>query len=94
LRPDDADALYYLGRALLESHQTADAIKSLQMAVRINPADSHARNALAAALAQTKNLAAARVELQAACAQEPDNAVYRRNLECIERGLRDCAIIP
>src|SRR5437879_4642204 len=85
LRPDDPDALYYLGCALLKKHEPAQAAHTLQHALRLNAGDAHARNALAVALAAMKDLSAARTQLQSARTLEPGNALYQRNLGCLDR---------
>jgi len=64
----------------------------LLKALQVNPEDSHARNALAVALAETKDLAAAKAQLQKALAREPENLTYQRNLNCLEREMRDCVL--
>ena len=84
--------MYYLGRALLKKHQPAEAARSLQQAVRVNPEDAHALNALAVALAGIRDLAAARTPLQRARAIEPRNALYEQNLHCIEQEMRNCEL--
>jgi Flp pilus assembly protein TadD len=91
LQPDDPDTLYYLGRALLKKHQPAEAARSLQQAVRVNPEDAHAQNALAVALAGIRDFAA-RTPLQRARAIEPGNALYEQNLHCIEQEMRNCEL--
>ncbi len=58
----------------------------------MNPQDSHARNVLAVALAETRDLAAAKAQLLQALAREPENPTYQRNLNCLKREMRDCAL--
>jgi Flp pilus assembly protein TadD len=92
LQPDDPDTLYYLGRAFLKKHEPAEAARSLQQAVRVNPEDAHAQNALAVALAGIRDFAAARTQLQRARAIDPGNALYEQNLHCIEQETRNCEL--
>ena len=66
LRPDDADTLYYLGRALLEAKQAAERRSIAASRIGNHPGDAHARNVLAVALARTKDFSAAAAELERA----------------------------
>ena len=84
--------MYYLGRALLKKHEPAEAARWLQQAVRVNVDDAHAYNALAVALAGTRDLAGARSQLQRAQAIEPGSALYKQNLRCIEQEMRNCEL--
>lgn len=86
--------LYYLGRALLKHHQPAEAATSLKLALRVNSVDSHSRNVLAIDLAATKDFVAAKSELQRARDLEPGNPLSKRNLGCLDRGIRDCELVP
>ena len=92
MRPDDPDTLYYVGRALLKKHEPAGAADVLRQALRVNPDDSHASNALAVALAGMRDFAGARTELEHAQKIEPHNPLYERNLHCLDREMRDCEL--
>ena len=60
----------------------------------MNPGDAHARNALAVALAATKDFTNARGEFGRARDLEPDNPLYERNVNCLDRGMRSCELVP
>jgi Flp pilus assembly protein TadD len=91
LQPDDPDTLYYLGRALLKKHEPAEAAGLVRQA-EVNADDAHAYNALAVALAGTRDLAGARSQLQRAQAIEPGSPLYKQNLRCLEQEMRNCEL--
>jgi Flp pilus assembly protein TadD len=86
MAPYQANALYYLGRALLRRGDVAEAASALTRAVKLAPADASARNCLAVALAKQGSVDRAIVEIKAALSLEPENALLQENLACLEKG--------
>jgi tetratricopeptide (TPR) repeat protein len=83
LSPYDREAHLLLGRAYLREGQIADAIDELKISIwSDDQTDAHI--ALAEAYVQSKNVEAARLELQTVLTREPSNAAAKALLEKIE----------
>jgi tetratricopeptide (TPR) repeat protein len=80
LSPYDPEAHLLLGRAYLRGNRAPEAIDELKISVWSRDTTA-ARLALAEAYILDRNVAAARVELQAVLAREPSNAEARRLLD-------------
>lgn len=83
LSPYDREAHLLLGRLYLREGQIADAIDELKISIWSDD-QTDARVALAEAYIQSRNLDAARLELQTVLTREPSNASAKTLVEKIE----------
>ena len=92
--PDDPDASYYLGLALLGSGRPTEAAGSLAKAVGLRPDDAPAHNAYGVALAKLKEFDRAAQQFEAARRLQPERLKYAKNLACVEHRLEGCTLAP
>lgn len=94
LWPDQPDALHELGVALLMADRTNEAVRALETAARLRPADAGYLADAGFGQLRAGNLGAARERLAAARALEPADpvtAAYWAELERIERAVGTAA---
>ena len=75
LEPESASAHFSLGTALLETRQSAPALKEFQEAVRLDPSAEH-HYALAACLISIGRESDALAEMQVATRLDPEKQLY------------------
>jgi tetratricopeptide (TPR) repeat protein len=80
IAPDDADARYALGAALLVMGRSADAIDHLEHALRLEPDDAQAHDTLASAFLQTGHGEQAVAHYRQALVLQPEDVETRSNL--------------
>jgi len=84
--PDNADALYNLGRAYNKLNQDEDAAKSLRQAVHVSPDDAEYQTELGAILIKLAQYREAIPPLKRALELDPDNSRAADLLEDAEAG--------
>jgi len=76
--PDDADALFLLGRALYRQDRREEALENLQRCLEAAPDFTAARCEYAKQLAEMNRYAAALAELDILLAEDPANPLFRQ----------------
>jgi len=92
--PDNAEALYNLGRAYNKLNQDEDAAKSLKQAVRVNPDEPEYQTELGAILIKLAQYREAIAPLKRALELDPENSRAADLLEDAEAGRTRIDYVP